>query len=146
MTSVDKVLKIIVIDDNKIFRESISHYITKRLGYEVIASFEDSLEFLESPIYYKADIVLMDIEMPKMDGITLTKKLILKDASLKIIAITSYQDKAYLTKLIYAGFKGCVFKNNIYEELNKAIKKVLNKRLYFPNDIKMDNDEKNKDG
>ncbi len=130
-------LKIIVVDDNKTFRKGIKFYIENMLKHEVINEFDNGESFVNSDSFIIADIILMDIEMPKLDGIEAVKKALWRFSELKIIAITNYKDKAYLTELIGAGFKGCVFKDNIYEELKKAIDSVMNGHIFYPEDIQL---------
>lgn len=131
-------MRIIVVDDNMQFRESIEMYLNMRLGHDVIANFECAQSFLDSTEIFKADIILMDIEMPGLNGIEATKLALWKDKDLKVIAVTNYQDKAYLKNLISAGFKGCVFKNNVFDELNNAMDVVSNNKYYFPSNIQLD--------
>jgi DNA-binding NarL/FixJ family response regulator len=77
----------------------------------------------------------MDIQMPEMNGITVAKKALWEMHELKIIAITMYRDKAYLKELIEAGFKGCVFKSRIYDDLPVALERVMEQKIYYPDDI-----------
>jgi len=132
-------MKIIIVDDNIQFRESMEMYLNMRLNHNVIASYDNPISFLESIEMYQADIILMDIEMPEMNGIEATKQALWKDKDIKIIAVTNYQDMAYLRTLISAGFKGCVFKNSVFEELENALEKVSKQNFYFPKDIQLDN-------
>lgn len=131
-------MKLIIVDDNIQFRESLEVYLSMRLNHKVIASFDNAKSFIDSQIIHKADIILMDIEMPELNGIDATKKALWHNKDLKIIAVTNYQDKAYLTHLISAGFKGCVFKNNVYEELENALNEVLHNKLHFSSKIPLD--------
>ena len=130
-------MKIIVVDDNATFREGIKFFLEEILHYRVIAEFINGLEFVDSNIINLADIVLMDIEMPKMNGIIATHKTLFHHPRLKVIAVTNYRNKAYLTELIMAGFKGCVLKDNIYNELGQALDVVFGGKLYFADDIKL---------
>lgn len=134
-------MKFIVVDDNKIFREGLKYYLESILLHKVIGVVNDGLEFLQLKNIHEADIILMDIEMPNMNGIEAVKKALWENSNLKFIAITDYTDKAYLLDLIGAGFKSCVFKSNIYEELKEAITLVMNKELFFPKDINLENDK-----
>ncbi|MBI9064952.1 MAG: response regulator transcription factor [Marinilabiliaceae bacterium] len=109
-------LKIIVVDDNATFREGISFYLEEVLNYQVIERFTNGLDFLDTKHIDLADIVLMDIEMPKMNGIIATQKILFHHPHLKVIAVTNYRNKAYLKELILAGFKGCVLKDHIYND------------------------------
>lgn len=132
-------MKIILIDDNQAFREGFQFYLETKLGYEVIASYSDGEEFLNDNKYLNCDIILMDIDMPKINGIKATKLALWRARDLNIIAITGFKEKAYLNELIGAGCKGCVFKDNIYEELETAIKHVSAGKLYYPEKIKIIN-------
>ncbi len=133
-------MKIIIVDDNKTFREGIKYYLEIILSHQVIGLASNGAEFLKMSNYGVADIILMDIEMPILNGIETVKKALWENQRLKFIAITGYTENAYLVDLITAGFKACVFKNNIYDNLEKAITEVLNKKSYFPEGIKIKSD------
>lgn len=124
-------LKVIVVDDNAIFREGIQFYLEEVQEHDVIAVYKDGAEFLSSNSIHLADVVLMDIEMPQMNGILTTHKVLFHFPNLKVIAVTNYKSKAYLKELILAGFKGCVLKDDIYTEMEQALTQVMNGRLYF---------------
>ena len=130
-------MNFIIVDDNKAFREGLKGFIEAGLGFNVLATFDDGQQFLNDTDYHKADIILMDIEMPNLNGIEATKLALWEWNHLKVIAITNYQSKAYLTELVSTGFKACVFKNSVFDELNKAIKKVNDGELYYPADINL---------
>jgi len=135
-------MKFIVVDDNKTFRDGIKYYLENILFYQVIDVASDGKEFLISKHIHLADLILMDIEMPNFNGIETVKRALWENSFLKFIAVTNYTDKAYLIDLLGAGFKACVFKQNIYDDLENAIKAVENNKLYFPKDINITNDDK----
>jgi DNA-binding NarL/FixJ family response regulator len=128
-------MKFILVDDNRTFRERIKYYLENILNHEVICMAENGEEFLAMECKYEADIILMDIEMPKLNGIETVQKALWENSHFKFITATSYTDKAYLNELIGAGFKSCIFKTNIYDELQDAIIAVMNKKLYFPKEL-----------
>ena len=130
-------MKFIVVDDNKTFRDGIKYYLENILSHKVIGVASDGEEFLKMENSREADIILMDIEMPNLNGIETIKKALWDNSTLKFIAITNYSDKAYLLELIGAGFKACVFKSNIYEELENTIFKIIANKSCFPPGIKI---------
>lgn len=130
-------LKIIIVDDNETFRKGIAFYVGTMLKHKLIAELEDGEQFLSLPNAVEADVVLMDIEMPNINGIETIKKYLWMNRELKAIAVTNYEETVYLTELIEAGFKGCVLKKNIYKELDDAIKYVMQGKVYFSGDIKL---------
>lgn len=129
-------LKIIIADDNSKFREGLKFYLEKVLNYKVLDEVDSGEAFLNLENSFLADIILMDISMPNINGI-LAAKTYLNNHQGKIIAITSYEEKTYLNELIEAGIKGCVYKKDIYEHLNPAIKRVMHNDLYFPKNINL---------
>ena len=124
-------MNLIIVDNNKIFRESLQFYLEQVLSHVVISVAINGEDFLNNSPINKADIILMDIEMPKMNGIEATKKALNNNSDLKIMAVTNYSYKAYLEELKGAGFKACVFKNNLYEELEKALIMLFNNQQYW---------------
>jgi two-component system, NarL family, response regulator LiaR len=128
-------MKIIIVDDNDLFRMNIKFYLEKKLKHKVIAEARSGNEFFKIPNKNSADIILMDIVMNDTDGIAATKK-VLQDINLRIVALTMHIEKVFLVQLIGAGFKGCVFKTNVYSELENALNDVYAGKFYFPENIK----------
>lgn len=128
-------MKIIIIDDNNEFREHIAFFLKQKLHHKVIGSFSSGVEFVKKHLDYNPDVVLMDISMPDLDGYEITKMLNWQDENLKIIAVTMFTDLAYLHKLIEVGFKGCVFKSEIFNKLNDAINLVSEGHYCWPESI-----------
>lgn len=136
----NKKIKVIIVDDNDIFREGLFDFLSKCGECEIIASVKSGEEFLKLKNINLANIVLIDLMLPGIDGCQTMKKIRTKYDKLNSICITVYEDIATVESLIYAGFKGCVFKNNIGTELKPAMEQVLNKRIYFPHYMKISNE------
>lgn len=133
-----KNLKFVVVDDNVTFLNGIIFYLEHILLHEVIGYALNGKEFLDQmDNYYEADIILMDVQMPEFDGIEATKRFLSFYHNANVIAVTNFPDIVYLRELINAGFKGCVFKNRIYEDLTSAIETVKKNKLYYPDNIKL---------
>ncbi len=128
-------MKIIITDDSSAYREGLKYFLNKLGGFEVIGEYCDGEELLQSTEIIDADILLLDIVMPKIDGFKAAKQLVIKYPKIKIIAVTMFQEETYLRDLIQTGFKGCVFKLNIYDELPRAISTVMNGKLFFPENM-----------
>ena len=130
-------MKLIIIDDNKPFRDSLRFYLERTLEHEVIAEAIDGIEFLRIENSNEADAILMDVEMPNINGIQAVQIALSHNPKLNVIAVTSFYDKMYLLDLLNVGFKACVFKNRVFEELEKALYEISNQRKYFPENIKI---------
>lgn len=134
-------MKFIIVDDCKTFREALKYYLEEIHGHQVIQMVSDGAEFLKTPNFSEADMVIMDIEMPHLNGIETVKRALWENQRLQFIAVTAYTDKAYLIELISSGFKACIYKHNIYQNLEQAIKDVANKKIFFPREIKIKPDK-----
>ena len=102
--------KVYIVEDHAIFREGLKRVIESMAGVELIGEAENGVQFLETLKKKKPDIVLMDIKMPLMDGITATEKALLLYPKLKIIILTMFGEEEYLYSLIQKGISGFMLK------------------------------------
>ncbi len=130
-------MNIFLVDDNKQFRDAMKVFLNQALRHNIIGEAENGLEFLQR-YEYKDDIILMDLNMPELDGYTAIKQAFIRDTRIKAIAVTMFKDNAYLKKLIEMGFKGCVYKSEVFKKLPIALNEVLKGNLYFPEEISLE--------
>ena len=126
---------IIIVDDHKIFRDGLIMLLSNFEFVTVVGEAANGEEFLELIEEVKPDIVLMDINMPKMNGIEATKQALKKYPELKIITLTSFADDEYIEQMISAGVEGYMLKRSDIEDFEKAIKKVADGGSYFSSEI-----------
>ncbi len=126
-------MKLIIVDDNKQFLNTLRLFIQENLHHTVIAVAESGEEFLKiDPITIRdADIILMDIMMNRLNGFETTKQITWLFPNLKIIAVTMHIEKVFLNEVLEAGFKGCVFKSEIFDTLEKALNEVSSGHIYI---------------
>ncbi|NOQ25353.1 MAG: response regulator [Bacteroidales bacterium] len=128
-------IKILIVEDHELFREGLKFILNKSDKFEVIADAANGEEFLLKLEKNKPDIVLMDIEMPKINGIEASVLAIAKLPKLKIIVLSSYGDEVYYSDMIKAGVLGFVLKKAGINELEKAIETVFNGGNFFSQDL-----------
>ena len=129
-------IKVIIVDDHALLREGIKFILSQMKDVEVINEATNGIEFLDLiERDNMPDIVLMDITMPKMDGIEATVNALRKHPKMKIIALTMHDQQEYYFKMIQAGAKGFVLKHAGKNELEKAINEVYSGGSHFPEDI-----------
>jgi DNA-binding NarL/FixJ family response regulator len=131
----EPLIRVIIVDDHEIFRSGLKMVINK-LGYaKVVAEAADGAEFLRLLEHEETDLVLMDIEMPVMNGIEATRKAIEKHPGIKIIALTMFKEDVYIQSMIEAGVKGFLIKNIRKEVLDRALQAVYNGKTYYSEEL-----------
>ncbi|MFC2016752.1 HD domain-containing phosphohydrolase [Chloroflexota bacterium] len=118
----DKDIRILVVDDHQVVREGLRHLLEREEDMAVVGQGTNSEEALFQIEILSPDIVLMDIKMPGMDGIELTRQVKQKYSSCNVIMLTLYDE--YLTNAMEAGANGYLLKDIKREELAQAIRQV----------------------
>lgn len=116
--------KLLLCDDAIFIRGTIKQIVEKD-GHSVIAEASDGTECIQQYQIYKPDIVLMDITMPDMDGITATKKIMEIDPNAKIIMVSAMGQQAMVFSAIEAGAKDFIVKPFQPEKILNCIRKYL---------------------
>ncbi len=124
-------IKIAIVEDHTLFRKGIRSLLELIDDFEIAAEFTNGRDFIDNIYSIDANIVLMDIEMPEMNGIQAANEARIKKHDLKIIALSMYSDQGYYYEMIKAGVSGFVLKEASPEELEKAIREVNNNMSYF---------------
>ena len=125
---------IIIVDDHLIFRQGLKAIISIENIANVIGEASDGKEFIGLLSHLKPDLVLMDIDMPNMNGMEATQKALELMPGLKIIAFTMFGDQDYYTKMIGLGVKGFILKSSGINELEKAVQYIMRGENYFSNE------------
>ena len=126
---------IIIVDDHLIFRQGLKSLLAVENIATVIGEASNGKEFLELLSHLKPDIVLLDIDMPHMNGTEATQKALKLMPDLKIIVFTMFGDEEYYYKMIDLGVKGFILKSSGITELEKAIQDVMMGECYFSNEL-----------
>ena len=130
-----KAIKIFLVDDHTLFREGLNFLLS---NYDLIAEIheaENGKELLKNVLNVKPDIILMDIEMPGMNGIEATKESLKIYPESKVIALSMYANENFYSEMIDAGAKGFLLKNSKFEDVKKAITDVYDGKNYFSPEI-----------
>ncbi len=128
---------IIVVDDHQIFRESLCFMLGELSNVKVLAEASNGAEFIKLIQSVKPDIVLMDINMPEMNGIEASKMAIQKYPDLKILILSMFGDEEYYNTMIEIGVKGFLLKDADFKELKQAIDSILAGQTFFSQDLLM---------
>lgn len=128
-------IKVMIVDDHVIVRDGFRSMLTSHPEIELVLEAENGLEAIERLQDTKVDVILMDIQMPKMKGIEATRKIIEQNPDQRIIAFTNYEEKAYVKQMAQAGACGYLLKDADKEEITEAIHAVASGETYFSRKI-----------
>ncbi len=135
MKSENSTYNLMIVDDHALFRNGLKLLLNAFENYKVVAEASTGIEFLDALDIVPTDIVLLDIEMPEMDGITAAQKAIAKYPDLKIITLSMYGDEEYYYKMVDAGVSGFLLKDSDIDEVQAALHAVVDGRNYFSQDL-----------
>lgn len=124
-------IRVILVDDQNAIRQDLGGLLSTLDDIELVAQGRNGQEAVALCDQYQPDMVLMDIAMPLMDGITATKMIISRHAAIKIIALTGNSDMNTVQEMIAAGAVGYVLKDAHPEELISIIRAVHNGNSVF---------------
>lgn len=132
-----KDLRILIIDDHRLVRDGIKTMLeTQSDNYNFDISEAESGEEAIAIIQQKEfDIILVDYQLPVMNGAQTVKEILTRKPKAKILALSNYDEYAYITNMIKVGVKGYVLKNISPNELIKAIETILQGKKYYARDV-----------
>lgn len=128
-------LRLLVADDHQMFRAGISNLLRTEEGFEIIGGASNGEEAVQMAVELQPDVVLMDIHLPKLDGISATQKITEAFPNMKILALTSSEEENYVVGMIRSGAKGYILKDAPIDELVLAIKTLAKGSSYFAKEI-----------
>ncbi|MDG1276516.1 MAG: response regulator transcription factor [Algoriphagus sp.] len=130
-----KTIKVLLVDDHELIREGIKNSLIDHRPIQVIGEAqngEEALSFLDKNL---VDVVLMDISMPIMGGITTTQEIVGKYPDVNVIILTMHNEVSIIQEALKAGALGYLLKNTNISELKEAITQVYNGGTYFSSEI-----------
>ena len=117
-------IRVLVADDQSMIRAGFRMLLKNEEGIEVVAEAEDGLEAVEKSARYTPGVVLMDIRMPKLDGLEATRRILAADPSVRVLILTTFDLDEYIYEALRAGASGFVLKDDPPEQLIAAIRTV----------------------
>jgi len=128
-------LKVLLVDDHRLIRKAISTLLSNEDEIHTVWEASNSTECFQLMEMAKPDIVLMDISLDGVDGISITRELIQKQPDLKVIILSMHLEENYIKQSVKAGAKGYILKNSPHEDLIKAVFEVANGGQYFAQEV-----------
>lgn len=123
--------RILICDDHTILREGLKMLLSKQPDIEILGEASTGEEILRLAKKFSPDVIIMDISLPDIDGLTLTKRIVQEDPRIAVLILTMYNDKAYLISALRAGAKGYLIKEGTINEMINAIDVVYKHQIYI---------------
>lgn len=117
-------VRILLADDHALFRQGLRSLLEAEPDFRVMGEAKDGREALRHALEAHPDIVLMDIQMPGLDGVQATKEVLSEWPQAKIIMLTMYRQDSYVFEAVKAGARGYMLKDTDAKELVEAIRQV----------------------
>ena len=131
------IIKIAIADDEVLFRQGISFILNKEVNFDIVLQAEDGADLLSQLQNSEVlpDIILMDLKMPNLNGVEATKVIKKEYPSIKIIAITSYYSKPFISNMIATGAVAYIAKNTPPKEVITTVNAVADKGFYYNDNV-----------
>jgi len=128
-------IQLVIADDHKMFVDGIDSILKGEKDLKVIGRCFDGPSVLEMLKKKKVDIILLDVNLPGLNGIEVCKAIKSKFPTVKVLAISMFNEQSYVTEILNNGASGYILKNTGRDELIKAIKTVNEGQSYFSKDV-----------
>jgi DNA-binding NarL/FixJ family response regulator len=118
-------IRVLVADDQRVVREGLVLLLELLGGIEVVGAAADGEQAMALAADLRPDVVLMDLRMPRLDGVAATRRLRERDPEIRVIALTTYDDEQSVVQALRAGARGYLTKDAGAEEIRQALEAVV---------------------
>jgi DNA-binding NarL/FixJ family response regulator len=119
------VIRVLVADDHAVVRDGLRALLSNADGIEVVATAADGEEAVALAASSHADVVLMDLSMPNVDGVEATRRLVAQDPNARVVVLTTFADQSKILDALNAGAAGYLLKDASPDEIVQAIRSVV---------------------
>ena len=124
-------IRILLVDDHKILRDGIRSLLKGYDDMEIVGEAADGRAAIRLVKELSPDVVIMDISMPDLNGIDATRKIIADNPNVRIIALSMHYDKQFISETFKAGASGYLIKDSAFDELEHAVRIVMDGKTYI---------------
>ena len=128
-------IKLLIADDHQLLLDGIVNLLKTEKTFEIGATASNGIEVLDLMRKSKYDVCVLDINMPQMNGIETAKQIAQHWSDVKIIILTTHDEKEFISEMLIAGVSGYILKNVTATELIKAIQEVVKGNTYFSSEV-----------
>lgn len=129
-------IKLFVVEGNSSLNKALTHFICDKLGLEVVGTSQSYDNLIRNRNLHFANLILLDTSLPNYKCLDVVNHIFYHNHRQNIIGLSAREKPICLETIILLGFKGVVFKDKIFGELDTAIKAIVEGKMYFPPEIK----------
>jgi len=122
---------ILLVDDHPLFRKGLRLLLEEQEDFHIVGEAGDGREAMEQIRALSPDVVIMDISMPKYNGIDATRQILSEDASAKVVALSMHAGKRFVEDMLRAGAAGYILKKSVPEDLVNGVRVVVEGDIYL---------------
>jgi two-component system response regulator NreC len=124
-------IRILLADDHTMVRDGLRALLEPQQGFDVVAEAANGRECVEKTEETSPDVVMMDIAMPRMNGIEATRRILAAHPAIGVVILSMHQDESYVLQSLKAGAKGYLLKDSPREDILEAVRSVANGRAFL---------------
>jgi DNA-binding NarL/FixJ family response regulator len=124
-------IRILVVDDHPVVRMGIIVALKRNQGFEVVAEASDGDSALQAAREHAPDVILLDIDLPGRNGLSVAETLRTELPDIKVIILSMFSSEGYVMQALKSGVQGCVPKGSSMEEVSRAVQSVSQGDVYF---------------
>ena len=121
MSPAGRVIRLLIVDDHPVVRDGLAGMFAREPEFEVVGEAADGAEAVRLAGTLRPDVILMDLRMPGMDGVSATRELVALDGGARVLVLTTYDTDSHVLPAIEAGATGYLLKDAPRDELLRAV-------------------------
>jgi DNA-binding NarL/FixJ family response regulator len=129
------VIRILLVDDHPLVRQSIRALLKKAADMEVVGEAQDGQDAIKQIKNLHPDIIIMDVSMPRLDGISATKRILDEDGATRILILSMHANESLAQQALQIGARGYLLKRSLSEELIPALRQVRQGKIVLSQDL-----------
>ena len=128
-------IKILIVDDHAVLRMGLSSLLDTKSEFKVVGDAENGEEAIAKHARLHPDVILMDLVIPGMNGVEITKRILADNPAAKVLVLTTFATSSGIAAALEAGAKGALLKSAPFREITQAIKAIHDGRTYVAGEI-----------